>query len=56
MKMVAEGIKTTSATVDLAQRHEVDMPISTQMFQMLNSGLPPREAVRNLMERSLKGE
>jgi len=56
MKMVAEGIKTTNATVDLARRHQVDMPISTQMFEMLTFGLPPREAVRKLMERSLKGE
>jgi len=56
MKMVAEGIKTTNATVDLARRHKVEMPISAQMFEMLNSGLPPREAIRNLMERSLKGE
>ena len=56
MKMVAEGIKTTSATVDLARRHAVDMPISAQMFEMLNFGLPPREAIRRLMDRSLKGE
>jgi glycerol-3-phosphate dehydrogenase (NAD(P)+) len=56
MKMVAEGIKTTNATVDLARRHQVDMPIATQMFEMLNFGLPPREAIRRLMERSLKGE
>ncbi len=56
MKMVAEGVKTTSATVDLARRYSVDMPISTQMFQMLNFGLPPQEAIRKLMERSLKGE
>jgi glycerol-3-phosphate dehydrogenase (NAD(P)+) len=56
MKAVAEGIKTTTATVDLARRHQVDMPISTQMFEMLNFGQPPREAIRRLMERSLKGE
>jgi len=56
MKMVAEGIKTTHATVDLARRHSVEMPISTQMSEMLNFGLPPREAVRRLMERTLKGE
>lgn len=56
MKMVAEGIKTTSATVDLARRQAVEMPIACQMFEMLNFGLPPREAVRKLMERSLKGE
>lgn len=56
MKMVAEGVKTTTATVDLARRHAVDMPISAQMFEMLNFGLPPREAVRKLMDRALKGE
>jgi glycerol-3-phosphate dehydrogenase (NAD(P)+) len=56
MKMVAEGIKTTNAAVDLARRHAVEMPIAAQMFEMLNFGLPPREAVRRLMERTLKGE
>jgi len=56
MKMVAEGIKTTNATVDLARRLAVEMPISAQMFEMLNFGLPPREAIRRLMERTLKGE
>jgi glycerol-3-phosphate dehydrogenase (NAD(P)+) len=56
MKMVAEGIKTTNATVDLARRYQVEMPISSHMFDMLNAGLAPREAVRRLMERSLKGE
>ncbi len=35
-KMVAEGIKTTDAAVDLARRYGVDMPISEQMFQMLH--------------------
>jgi glycerol-3-phosphate dehydrogenase (NAD(P)+) len=56
MKMVAEGIKTTNAAVDLARRHSVEMPISEQMFQMLHFGITPREAIRRLMERSLKGE
>jgi glycerol-3-phosphate dehydrogenase (NAD(P)+) len=56
MRMVAEGIKTTAAAVDLAQRHAVEMPISEQMHQMLHSGVSPREALRRLLERSLKGE
>jgi len=56
MKMVAEGIKTTRATVDLAARHSVEMPISAQMFEMLHFGVAPQEAIRRLMERSLKGE
>jgi glycerol-3-phosphate dehydrogenase (NAD(P)+) len=56
MKMVAEGIKTTNAAVELARRHAVEMPIAEQMFQMLHSAVPPREAIQRLMERSLKGE
>ncbi len=56
MKMVAEGIKTTNAAVDLAARYAVDMPIAGQMFQMLHAGTSPQEAIRCLMERSLKGE
>jgi glycerol-3-phosphate dehydrogenase (NAD(P)+) len=56
MKMVAEGIKTTIAAVDLAARYGIEMPISEQMFQMLHFGLSPREAIQRLMERSLKEE
>jgi glycerol-3-phosphate dehydrogenase (NAD(P)+) len=56
MKMVAEGIKTTNAAVDLAKQFQVEMPISDQMYQMLHYGLSPRDAIQRLMERSLKGE
>jgi len=56
MKMVAEGVKTTNAAVELGRRYSVDMPISDQMFQMLHSGIAPRDAIQRLMERSLKGE
>jgi len=56
MKMVAEGIKTTNAAVDLARRYSVEMPIAEQMYQMLHFGASPREAIQRLMERSLKGE
>ena len=56
MKMVAEGIKTTTAAVELARRCSIEMPITEQMYQMLHHGLDPKEAIRRLMERSLKGE
>jgi len=56
MKMVAEGIKTTDVVVDLAKRYSVEMPIAAQMHQMLHAGSSPQEAIRRLMERSLKGE
>jgi glycerol-3-phosphate dehydrogenase (NAD(P)+) len=56
MKMVAEGVKTTDAAVDLAKRYSVEMPIAGQMHEMLHAGSSPREAIRRLMERSLKEE
>jgi glycerol-3-phosphate dehydrogenase (NAD(P)+) len=56
MRMVAEGIKTTNAAAALASRHGIEMPICEHMYRMLHSGLPPRDAIRSLMERSLKTE
>lgn len=56
MRMVAEGVQTTFAAVELARIHGVEMPIAQQMNAILRDGRPPREAIRELMERSLKGE
>ncbi|MDQ6701067.1 MAG: NAD(P)-dependent glycerol-3-phosphate dehydrogenase [Acidobacteriota bacterium] len=56
MRMVAEGIRTTSAAFELARRHGIDVPIVEQMHAVLDGGRPPAEALRQLMERSLKGE
>jgi glycerol-3-phosphate dehydrogenase (NAD(P)+) len=56
MRMVAEGIETTKATVELARRHGVEMPIGEQMYAMLYEARAPGEAIRQLMERTLKGE
>jgi glycerol-3-phosphate dehydrogenase (NAD(P)+) len=55
-QMIAEGVKTTNAAYELARRRSVEMPITEQMYQMINFDLPPAEAVRLLMERSLRGE
>jgi glycerol-3-phosphate dehydrogenase (NAD(P)+) len=56
MQMVAEGIKTTDAAVELARRFGVEMPITEQMYQMLYHGVSPRDAIQRLMVRSLKEE
>lgn len=56
MRMVAEGIETTTAAMDLARTHGIDMPITEQMYAMLRLGRSPRDAIRELMDRSLKGE
>lgn len=54
--MVAEGVYTTRAAYDLARKHAVEMPIAEQMYAILEQGKPPRDAIRELMERSLKPE
>ncbi len=56
MRMVAEGIKTTYAAVALAQRQNVEMPITPQVHRLLKEQVSPRDAIRELMERSLKEE
>jgi glycerol-3-phosphate dehydrogenase (NAD(P)+) len=54
--MVAEGVRTTPAACALAARHGVDMPIAAQMDAVLKGAQRPREAVEELMLRSLKRE
>jgi glycerol-3-phosphate dehydrogenase (NAD(P)+) len=56
MRMVAEGVQTTYAAVDLARRHGVEMPITLQVDAILRGERSPRQAIRELMERSLKSE
>src|SRR5260370_41437285 len=54
MTMIAEGVETTYAAVDLAQRFDVDLPITQQMDSILRGGRSPVYAIRKLMERNLK--
>ena len=56
MRMVAEGVRTTDAAVELARKHQVEMPIVDQMHAMLYEDRTPVDAIRQLMERSLKPE
>jgi glycerol-3-phosphate dehydrogenase (NAD(P)+) len=56
MRMVAEGVGTTSATMALARKHQVDMPITEQMYAVLHEGRAPSAAIRELMERRLTRE
>ncbi|MGB9802582.1 NAD(P)H-dependent glycerol-3-phosphate dehydrogenase [Desulfofundulus sp.] len=56
VQMVVEGVRTTRAAYRLAARHRVEMPITEQMYRVLFEGLPPREAVVNLMSRGRRRE
>jgi glycerol-3-phosphate dehydrogenase (NAD(P)+) len=56
MRMVAEGVRTTKAAVALALEKGVEVPITQQVNRILESEVSPREAIRELMERTLKDE
>jgi glycerol-3-phosphate dehydrogenase (NAD(P)+) len=56
MHMVAEGVDTTRSVFELAGLHRVEMPITTQVHQVLFTGKSPQTAVEELMTRELKAE
>lgn len=56
MRMVAEGVGTTSALLNLAREAKVELPITEQVADILHHGKPPREAIREIMDRPQKRE
>ena len=56
MKMVAEGVGTAAALLALAKAAGVELPITEQVTAILRDGKSPKEAIRSIMERSLKRE
>ncbi len=53
---VAEGVETARAALDLAAQAGVELPIVREVAAVLFEGRPLRQALGNLMERSLKSE
>ena len=56
MNAVAEGVRTTLSTWQLAKRLQVPMPITEQVYQILYEDKDPGRAVNELMLRELKDE
>ena len=55
-KTVAEGVTTTLSAYLLSQKLEIEMPITEQVYLTLYKDKSPADAVRALMNRSLKPE
>ena len=53
---VVEGVATTKSIVAFAERRGIDMPITRAVHAILFEGLSPRDAIRELMERTPKAE
>lgn len=51
-----EGLKAAQAVYQLAQKHQLDMPICRQVYEVLEKGKSPQQAVADLEQRARKSE
>jgi len=56
MKMIAEGVRTTGAALALGERYGVELPIATQMGEVLAGRVDVRTAIETLMLRRQRAE
>jgi glycerol-3-phosphate dehydrogenase (NAD(P)+) len=56
MKMIAEGVRTTGAALALGARYGVELPIATQMAEVLDGRADVRSALDALMLRRQRAE
>ena len=54
--MVVEGITTTKAAYKLAQKYNVEMPITKEIYNVIYNNSDAKKAVTNLMTRNRKHE
>jgi len=55
-RMVAEGVRTTRAALDLGARHGVELPIAEQVAELLAGRKDARTALNELMVRPQRAE
>lgn len=56
IKQVVEGAQTVREVMQLAKQHEIEMPITEQVYQVLYAGISPSDAVNALFAREVKPE
>ncbi|MFM9264553.1 NAD(P)H-dependent glycerol-3-phosphate dehydrogenase [Tychonema sp. BBK16] len=56
LQSTAEGVNTTNVLIDLANQRGIEVPVSRQVYRLLNGEITPEQAVLALMERALKPE
>ena len=55
-QQTAEGVKSCRSVLDLARKHDVDMPIAEHVVAVVHEGMTPQEMVRGLMSRGTRSE
>ncbi len=56
MSMVAEGVKSSLALLDLALRYGVEMPFTEEVVAVCHEGRTASDAVQRLMQREARDE
>lgn len=56
MNMVAEGVETSRSASRLAEKHKVEVPITTEVYKILFEDKDPVKATTDLMTRDMKTE
>ncbi len=56
MSMVAEGVKTVSVVMELAEKYQLEMPISYEVYKVVNEGNTVKEAFKGLLQYKLGSE
>ena len=56
MVMVAEGVATARSVRDIEKKYDIDLPIMTEVYQVLFEDKDPQKATIDLMTRHSKGE
>jgi glycerol-3-phosphate dehydrogenase (NAD(P)+) len=56
MLMVAEGVKSAGTVVALGQRLGVEMPITNDVYSVLQGERSPRQAFRGLLKSTVGSE
>ncbi|TES91387.1 MAG: NAD(P)H-dependent glycerol-3-phosphate dehydrogenase [Candidatus Cloacimonadota bacterium] len=56
MVMVAEGVKTTHSVKQLSEKKNIDMPITSEVYNVLFKNKKPEQGVYDLMTRELRRE
>ncbi len=51
MNEVAEGVKSSNSVMELAKRHNVDMPIAYEVYRVVHEGSSATDAYRGLTRR-----
>ena len=53
---VAEGVKTSKAVCELAKKYDIEVPLSSAIYEAVYTDITPQKVMEKLMNRKLKEE